>query len=286
MLADLLAQESEHREEIANRVERPREFGGVYAVAETPEDHAALCALVVDAVAGQVFSQDAGEVMRELAYYISGQRARDEVAEVLRDVADGLYEYLDEKIDSRNAIIGLLRKYKQRSEWFRRERLRSIAREGLEGKQAGERSLAVDLHEYLLDQGVDFVVEPCTASGEPDLVLRDVDGSHIVVDAKHIAAGANPSTFKRKLADGFHQVQRYCSDFQEPAGYLVVFIEDTRSPRVPLQTIDTAEYLLVKGKQIFYIPVVIADLPSASKSGKVSYVDVSLDDLEQSASPI
>jgi hypothetical protein len=43
---------------------------------------------------------------------------------------DGVYEYLDEQIDTRNVIYSILLKYKQHSEWFHRKRLRAIADEG------------------------------------------------------------------------------------------------------------------------------------------------------------
>jgi hypothetical protein len=204
----------------------------------------------------------------------------DEQLEVVRDVAvDGFYEYLDEHLDSRNAVMGLLLKYKQRSEWFRRERLRAIAAAGLEGQRPGELSLAVDMREYVFDEGVEFTIEPTSASGEADLVLRDTSGEHIVIDAKYLPPGVTPSVIKEKLAAGFHQVARYCDDFQEPSGYLVVFINDARTPRLQLDERDGFRFLTVKGKVVYYVPISIADLPSASKSGPAQEIDVAQDEL-------
>lgn len=68
----------------------------------------------------------------------------------------GLYDYLDEEIDGRNAVLGLLVKYKTRCEMYRRARLRLAAEEGAENRK-GERALAFDLYEYLHDQGVTFL---------------------------------------------------------------------------------------------------------------------------------
>jgi hypothetical protein len=93
--------------------------------------------------------------------------------DTVRDVfIKGLYEYLDEQLDARNALLGLLLKYKHRSEWFRRGRLRQIAKEGLEKESGGERALAIDLQEYVYDQGVEYTIEPTSASGEPDCAHR------------------------------------------------------------------------------------------------------------------
>lgn len=189
------------------------------------------------------------------------------------------YEWLDEKVDARNAIMGILAKYKQRCEWFHRERLRKTAREGIEGHMRGERSLVIDLQEYVFNQGMEFTVEPTSASGEVDLVLRDADGSRIILDAKYIDTGSAPGEFKRKFATGFHQVSRYCHDFDEMVGYLVVYIVDKKIPRPVLESSDGHQYLEVNGKQIYYIPVYIAESPSASRAGTAEVVVIERDEM-------
>ena len=137
---------------------------------------------------------------------------------------DGLFEYIDEQLNARNVLLALLRKYKQRCEWFHKSRLVKAGAEGLEGR-SGERALVLDLHEYLVDQGVEFFVEPSSSSGEADLILRDANGRYIVVDAKHLKPEDSVAEVRRKLAFGFHQVVRYCEDYNESAGYLVGFDE-------------------------------------------------------------
>lgn len=99
----------------------------------------------------------------------------------LREVAiDGIYEYLDEQIDTRNVISSILLKYKQHSEWFHRKRLRDIADDGLEGIK-GERGLARDLDEYVFNQHVEFIIEPRSSTGEADLILREPGGRYLVI---------------------------------------------------------------------------------------------------------
>lgn len=240
-------------------------------VGESYREHAGLCARAV-AVISTSGIQDLSKlrVLLRLLNSIltnSNQQALDKELEQVRDVAlKGLYEYLDEQIDSRNAVFGVLLKYKQRAEWFRRQRLRSLAVDGVEGV-TGELALALDLGEYLLDQGVEFTIEPTSASGLADLVLRASDDRHIIVDAKYASSEASPSDLKRKLRDGFHQVARYCEDYGEEAGHLVVFLATPITPRLALAESDGMRFRTCKGKQIYYHPIVIADLPSASKSG-------------------
>ena len=251
-------------------------------VGDTRLEHAALSLAVLDRIATATKTKvNQQDLIRRFAMAITAQNVSyDNALDMIRDVAlDGLYEWVDEKIDSRNAILGLLLKYKQRSEWFRRQRLREIAQGGLERRSGGERALAIDLQEYVFDQGVEFSIEPTSASGEPDLVFRDTDGSHVIMDPKYIAKGATPSEFKRKLAGGFHQVARYCDDFNEAAGFLITYIEDFKTPRLPLDTMDGFNYLSVNGKQIYYISIHIADSPTASKIGTAEEVVINRNEL-------
>ena len=203
----------------------------------------------------------------------------DEAISAIRDVAlDGLYEFLDEHLDDRNSIYAILLKYKQRSEWFRKHRLRSHAENGLEGK-TGELALALDVQEYVLDQGVEFYVEPASASGEVDLVLKSSEGRFIVVDAKYVKDGSNRSSVCSKLASGFHQVSRYCNDYNVSDGFLINFVADKKRIRLGLDNADGIPYLEVGNRKIYYVEVNIADELSASRSGKAAEIEIHKDEL-------
>jgi hypothetical protein len=207
----------EHLEWILEQARNDQGFEGKGCIASSYREHSALCLGVVATLAGAVeFEYNKSLfLIHSMHEVLTGEDTpkHAEALEVVRDVAvTGLYEYLDEQIDSRNAIVGVLLKYKHRCEWFRRQRLREVSAHGLEGRQAGERALAVDLAEYIYNQGVDFTIEPASASGEADLILRDADGRHLIIDAKYIAPDASPSKVKKKIGEGFHQVARYCDD--------------------------------------------------------------------------
>jgi len=248
--------------------------------ASTTDEHAAVCWAITHVVS-EIAPNNLGTIRRiynEIHNYLTDDDSfvdLDKAVGTIRDVAiDGLYEYLDEKLDSRNITYGLLLKYKQRAEWFHRSRLRDVADRGLEGK-TGERALAVDLQEYVFDQQVEFVIEPVSASGETDLVLKDPEGGRLILDDKYIAEDASRSEIVRKLSDGFHQVYRYCDDFNEADGFLVVFVRTTKRLALELEESDGARFLRLGGKSIYYIEVHISDEPSASRSGQAEELQIS-----------
>ena len=200
--------------------------------------------------------------------------------DTIRDVAlDGLYEYLDEQVDSRNALMSVLLKYQHRSEWFRRKRLREVAANGLENEATGERALAIDLQEYVFNQGIEFVIEPVSATGEVDLVLRDSNDRHLILDAKYIQPEAPPSEVKRKLSHGFNQVAKYCGDYQEPAGYMIAFNNHAAQIVLPLEEVDGLRLFKVGNVAVYFVEVAISDTPPASKAGKASQIIVSAEEL-------
>ena len=255
---------------------------GFYTATST-EEHAALCLHVVRAITNTTAMQpDVRDfVVCSLAEYLTGQDPgkAEEAVKPLRDVAvDGVYEYLDEQIDTRNVIYSILLKYKQHSEWFNRKRLRGIADEGLEGIK-GERGLARDLNEYVFNQHVEFIIEARSSSGEADLILREPAGRYLIIDAKYVPVDSTRSTIRDQMNSGFHQVARYCGDYHEPEGFLVSFIRTSTRISLDLEESDGLRFLKLGGKTIYYLPVQISDEPSASKSGKANEVVITKEEL-------
>ncbi len=79
----------------------------------------------------------------------------------------------------------------QKCEWFQRTKLYEA---WLENTQKGEKILALHLYEYMHDQGVDFSIEPTSASGEADLVSAQTSDEPLIADAKIF----NPAKSKGK----------------------------------------------------------------------------------------
>ena len=206
--------------------------------------------------------------------------------EAIKEIAiRDLYEYLDEHLDGINSVNGILQKYKQSAEWFQKQALQQIVENGYGGK-TGERALALHLQQYVFDQGVEFTVEPTSASGEVDLLLRDPFGQFIIIDAKYVKRDIAPSAITRKIAEGFNQVARYCDDFNQPEGFLTVFVDDDRSILIDLEQNDGFRYFNIGGNIIYYSEINIAERPSASESGKARQIHITSEKLVEEINEI
>ena len=287
VISELLLEENDQVSQINKTILETSEKTSSYDPgkydADSSLEHSAICYALVKGISGlgHLDKNKQQFVLCNLGEYLNGDYhiKPDDAVSVLRDVAvDGFYEYLDEHLDERNAIYSLLIKYKQRSEWFRKSRLREYAEKGLENK-TGERALAIDVQEYILDQGVEFYVEPASSSGEADMIIKSSEGRHIIVDAKYVKDDSNRSNTCSKLASGFHQVARYCSDFNVAEGFLVNFVANKTRIRLDLSSSDGFPFVQVGSKMIYYIEVNIAEEPSASKSGKATEIEIGRDEL-------
>lgn len=204
----------------------------------------------------------------------------EEIVEALRDVCvQAIYDYLDEAIDSRNAVLALLVKYKHRCEMYRRYRLRDAATSGLEGRD-GEKALAFDLYEYLHDQGVDFWIESTSASGEPDLVSREAGGEPLVADAKYIRSDLPRNKVVKTVASGFRQVLDYCKDHDEPVGYLVIFVDKDITIDLEAERDDAFLCFRTGGYTVYYVIIdIFGHNTTASKRPNAPVIKITRDEV-------
>ena len=157
-------------------------------------------------------------VLNIALHYHAGGKAQD-CLEKVRDVfLEPFYEYVDEHLDDQQAILYFLRRYKHRCEWFHAERLRQAVRHDT---QKGEKTLALDLYEYLHNQGIDFHIEPHSTSGIPDFVADQVGKDRVIADTKLF--WPESSKGKSYIISGFNQAYTYACDYNEPCAYLVIF---------------------------------------------------------------
>ncbi|MGO9117244.1 MAG: hypothetical protein ACLQPD_06485 [Desulfomonilaceae bacterium] len=186
-----------------------------------------------------------------------------------------LYEYLDEQLDSRNILLYLLVRYKHVSEWFRRESL--LKRYNDAESRKGEKVLASDLYEFLYSQGLDFHIEPTSATGEIDLISEQVGDERLLLDAKVFTD--NTSNVK----SGFRQIYTYTTDYNQPFGCLAIFNVGDKELSFSSQHDDPQFGIFsVNGKTIFMITIDISDKPSASKRGTLKPIILTEQDLIQS----
>jgi len=182
-----------------------------------------------------------------------------------------LYEYLDEHIDDQRIILALLRRYKHKCEWFQRDNLIKLS-------EQGERKLAEHLYEYLYDQGLNFVIEPRSASGEADLVSIQKGDEPLIADVKVFD---NNGRGKSYICKGFNQIYTYTRDYNEPFGYLVIYKTCEEEPKFLLanQTQSTP-FVIHNNKTIFLITIDIFPYEAtASKRGTLKTIDITEEDL-------
>lgn len=186
------------------------------------------------------------------------------------------YEYLDEQLDDQKAILALLRRYKLKCEWFKRDELH---KQWSDNTQRGEKHLAMHLYEYLHDQGMDFTIEPSSVSGKADLVAAQNTDDPLIADTKVF----NPAKGQGKsyIVKGFAQVYRYTVDFNEPFGYLIVYLTGEDDLRFALNhTSMSTPFVVHNNKTIFLLTIDICPHEkSASKRGALQPVEITEADM-------
>jgi hypothetical protein len=192
------------------------------------------------------------------------------------DFLEPFYEYIDEHLDNQHVILYLLKKYKHRCEWFRSVQLRQKVSNDT---AKGEKSLALDLYEYLHNAGIDFNIEPKSASGIPDFVTEQIGENRIVADTKIYQP--KKSKGKSYLISSFNQIYTYLCDCNESFGYLVIYNMTEEDIRflVP-QTQSTFPSCTYNNKTIFFVTIDIYEYKSpASKRGQRKAINISENDL-------
>jgi hypothetical protein len=212
------------------------------------------------------------DIVLKIGMQYSPSTQQSDFLEFVREVfLEAFYEYVDEHLDDQQAILYFLRCYKHRCEWFHAERLRQAIRDDT---QRGEKILALDLYEFLHDQGIDFHVEPHSTSGIPDFVADQVGKDRVIADTKLF--WPDRSKGKSYIISGFNQAYTYACDYNEPCAYLVIYKMCQQGLNFLLPSTQASfPSLTVNNKTIFFIVVdVFEHGTSASKRGPMKSVDI------------
>jgi len=170
-----------------------------------------------------------------------------EAIEAVREIfVEPFYEYVDEKLDDQRAMLALLMRYKHRSEWFHREKLWKYAKID----RGAEKALALDLYSYLYDQGIDFMIEPSSITGEIDLIAAQHTQEPLLLDAKVFDGDGRGKSYLRK---GFNQIYTYTQQYNEPFGYLVIYKISEKDLLFSLKRSGNIPLLVHNHKTIFLI---------------------------------
>jgi hypothetical protein len=179
-----------------------------------------------------------------------------------------LFDYIEEHIDDKRITLTLLRRYKHRCEWFR-------SRE--EDPQSEEAHWAYDLYKYLHDQGLQFHLEPSSASGRIDLISSQTGTDRLVADVK--VFDPDGSRGVNYICKGFRQLYDYTKDYNESFGYLVIFklCEADLSIATSHQE-ASIPFFVHNNKTIFIIIVDICKYSeSASQRGRLRAYEITVD---------
>jgi hypothetical protein len=185
------------------------------------------------------------------------------------------YEYLDERLDDPQFILGRLIRFKHLAEWFRREELFKLWQQAPTRK--GEKKLAMRLYEFLFIEGVNVHIEPWSASGEADMVSSQEGPERLIADAKVFKRGES----KKYILQGFRQVYDYCADYNEAIGYLIIFNTSEKQLRFGVSgSAAPLPRVVLNHKTIFFL---VIDLypheETASQRPQPDVVDISEDEI-------
>jgi len=247
-------------------------FSGRNAIVfDSEEENAAAAYLVIK----RCVESDNGNIEIEIAHNYSNERKHNDALEAFKDIfVEPFYEYLDENLDDSGFILSLLRRYKHKCEWFLRNLLYSTWEKDT---RKGEKLLALHLYEYLHDQGVEFSIEPSSASGEADLVSAQNTDEPLIADVKIF----NPEKGKGKdyIAKGFRQIYTYTLDYNEPMGFLIIFKTCEEDIKLPFANqAQMTPFVQHNNKTIFFLVVDVYPYEkSASKRGKLEFAELTED---------
>ncbi len=218
-------------------------------------------------------------LIHTVARPFDGSTNYEDCLNVFREVfLEPFYEYVDENLDDERATLGVLLRYKKRSEWFFAEQLRTQA--GKEPRRA-EAALALDLYAYLWDHGIDFAIEPSSVRGEVDLIGAQEGADPLLADVKIFDAKSRGKTYMRKA---FRQVYTYCQQYNRPFGYVVIFKTTSRDLHFALTQLSSdIPFLTYNHKTIFFLTIDIHDYALAvSQRSPLTTVEITEAELVES----
>ncbi|HAB16732.1 MAG TPA: hypothetical protein PLX89_17830 [Verrucomicrobiota bacterium] len=250
-------------EAIANEI-----LNGIAKVGDTESENDAICYFVVKKCAASSTTRSEMKVGRALSHEAS---PNDSIETFRVTYLEPLFDYIDEQIDDKRMTLALLKKFKHRCEWFRRTEL---LKQFNDATGQGEKTLATCLYEYLHDQGLQFHIEPQSASGKIDLISAQSGKDRLVADAKLF----NPERGQDRnyIIKGFRQVYDYTKDFNESFGYLVIFKTCEQDLAIPTEHLESSiPFISHNNKTIFLLVIDIFDYQApASKRGKLQAYEI------------
>ena len=186
-------------------------------------------------------------------------------------LVEPLYHYIDENLDEVKILLDQLIRYKHDCEWFRREKLLGLWKKNT---TRGEKNLALDLYRYLYHQGMEFSIEPSSASGSADIVSSQVGEERLIADVKIFCPEKSKAV--SYISHGFNQIYIYTQDYNESFGYLVIFKIASNDLRFSLTGVSqNVPYVVHNNKTIFLVTIdIFCHQSTASRRGKLKTYEI------------
>ena len=187
-------------------------------------------------------------------------------------VVDLFINFLRDQIDDGGNVLYLIERFKLKAQWFRRKELYLLYQGDT---SVGEASLDQELRASLFEGGVDYPFsQPSSPLGRADIVALLGSDDPLVLEVKVFDPALSKS--KSHLRQGFHQVFRYASDYNQSLGYLVTFNCSDRQLAISSEEPSGAEFpprITYGGKTFFVIPIDIipTQLRRARRSQQVGW---------------
>lgn len=202
---------------------------------------------------------------------VSGERHFDDIVrDYTEHFVDPLVNFLEDRIDDGSSILGILDRYKRRSEWFHQADLH--ARYEADTTR-GEAVLDAHLREYLVDQGIAYPFsQPASPSGEVDIVALGNEPLAIEVKLFLPSAGKDRAYIRK----GFAQAHRYATDYGLPSAYLVVFNLSESALVVTGEKDRTWPPSISVGQQTVFVVTIDVNpnRPKASRDRRLARVEI------------
>lgn len=213
----------------------------------------------------------------DLAWPYTRTSEYNEALETVREIyLEPFYEYIDEEIDDQRAMLNLLLRYKHRCEWFQRNNLSNMIQQDT---HRAEKHLALDLYEYLHNQGIDFTIEPSSLSGKIDLIAAQDSDDPLLADTKIFDADSRGKAYIRK---GFSQIYTYTQQYNEPFGYLIIFKTTETDLHFSLSSSGDLPMVIYNHKTIFLITIDIFHHPKpVSQRNPLEAIEITEEELIQ-----
>lgn len=169
-----------------------------------------------------------------------------------------IVDFIEERITNQLLILNCLRRFKHFSENYLQEELLSKHQADT---SKGEENLKRELYKFLFIEGIEFIIEPQSASGRTDFIVPQTEYK-IIADAKIYISETSTIT------SGFNQIHTYCNNHNEPFGYLIIFKVDETDLKFELKlTNDKIPYLTYNNKTYYFMVIDLFKGKSASKKG-------------------